>query len=93
MEHSATVIKADGTITRLDHRPTLEEAQEIVGGWVEFIHAQDVTSKQAVTLVVNEEGRLRNFPTNWAATNEYWSPLRAPLVGNVIVLTGWRTLG
>jgi len=93
MEHSATVIKVDGSKAELDHRPTLEEAQEIVGGWVEFIHAQDVTSKQAVTLVVNEEGRLLNLPTNWAATNEYWPPPRAPLVGNVIVLIGWRTVG
>ena len=44
--------------------PTLKEAQEFVGGYVEGI-----TFPNGVYLIVNEEGKLRNLPLNVEATN------------------------
>jgi len=49
----ATVICQDGTEKQLDHRPTLKEAQDIVGGYVEFLHLKG----QNITLVLDEDGR------------------------------------
>ncbi len=56
MSNSAALVKADGTVKVLGHRPTLAEAQEFVGGYVEFVKARN--SKGTVTLVVDEEGKL-----------------------------------
>lgn len=93
MEHSATVIKVDGSKNELDHRPTLEEAQEIVGGYTELVGARSRTGK-VVTLVVNEDGRLVGLLYNETATAEYGMSIPCGLIfGNIIVLTGWRTVG
>ena len=43
--------------------PTLESAQEFVGGYVE-----GVTFPNGDYLIVNEEGKLRNLPLNPEAT-------------------------
>ena len=72
----------------LDHRPTLKEAQLIVGGWIEFVKVK------GKTLVVDEEGRMKNKPVNRQITNKYGSQIYGGyIVGDVIVLEGWRTLG
>ena len=82
---SARVIKADGTEELLDHRPSLEEAQKIVGGYIEFAYCPS-----GLTLVVDEEGRLKNKPANPRATAIYQ---RSLIVGDVILLEGWKTVG
>lgn len=92
--NSARVIKVDGTITDLDHRPSLEEAQGIVEGYIELVKARDETTGHTVTLVVNEDGKHTGLPLNWAVTKEYGASVYGGiLVGNVIVLTGWQTVG
>lgn len=92
MNH-ARVIKVDGSNQDLDHQPTLKEAQEIVGGYVEFLKAKEDKTNRAVTLVVNEEGRLINLPRNLYASIGYTVGMtHFPLVGNVIVLYGWKTV-
>lgn len=94
MNNSARVIKVDGTLTDLDHRPSLEEAQGIVEGYIELVKARDATTGHAVTLVVNEDGKPMGLSVNWAATNEYGaSVFGGVLVGNIIVLAGWQTVG
>ena len=56
-------------ITDPNDEPTLEEAQEFVGGYVEGI-----TFPNGDYLIVNEEGKLMNLPLNsegtmmWRAT-------------------------
>lgn len=82
----ATIVKVDGSEQALDHRPTLKEAQEIVGGYIELLPLR----KSRLTLVLNEEGKLHGLPRNDRA-----SAIFAPweLVGNVIVLQGWKTVG
>lgn len=85
----ATVVKVDGSEQELDHRPSLEEAQQIVGGYIELVK---VGGNRA--LVVDGEGKLKNKPTNKAITSEYGSSIYGSfIVGDVIVLEGWRTVG
>lgn len=56
-------IKADGTIIEcLGVKPTLEWLQEKVGGWIECAYIDDNT------LVVNEEGKLKDLPLNRVAS-------------------------
>jgi hypothetical protein len=89
----ARTIKADGSVQELDHQPTLKEAQDIVGGYVELVKAKEDASDRSVMLVVNEDGRAMNLTRNFKATVDYSVNMRHfPLVGNVIVLYGWRTL-
>jgi hypothetical protein len=82
---SAYILKSDGTKIPLDHRPTLKEAQKIVGGYIEFAHCHN-----KYTLVVDEEGLLKGYPLNKEATSMYGC---SPIVGDVIVLEGWKTVG
>jgi len=90
---SAFVIRTDGTVQELDHRPTLEEAQEIVGGYVELVSVQDSKTGKLVTLVVNEDGKIMKLPTNRVVTEQYGRSIPGGyIVGNVIELTGWRTV-
>lgn len=89
----ATIVRADGTTEELDHRPTLEEAQQTVGGYIELVKAQDHWGNR-VTLVVDEEGRIKNKPTNKSVTLVYGPSIYGGIiVGDVIVLEGWRTVG
>ena len=50
-------------ITDSNDEPTLEEAQEFVGGYVEGI-----TFPNGDYLIINEEGKLMNLPLNPEAT-------------------------
>jgi hypothetical protein len=50
-------------ITDSNDEPTLEEAQEFVGGMVEGI-----TFPNGDYLIINEEGKLMNLPLNEIAT-------------------------
>jgi len=93
MEHSAIVIRASGEVVPLDHRPTLEEAQGIVGGWIEIVKARSRITGKMVTLVLNEEGRPTGLPYNEKATSEFGASIYSGfIVGDIIVLTGWRTV-
>lgn len=91
MDKRAYVIKVDGTQIELEHRPTLKEAQQIVGGYIEFAHCQN----PARTLVVNEEGIPRGLPFNGKATGLYQQGKRGivNIYGDAIVLEGWKTVG
>lgn len=83
---SAYILKSSGKVESLDHRPSLSEAQKIVGGYIEIVPIQG----RMVTLVVNEEGRLLGLPLNPDATELFQY---SPICGDVIVLEGWKTVG
>jgi len=83
--NSATIIRANGKEKKLDHRPSLLEAQQIVGGYIELL---PINGK---VLVVNEDGRPMKLPINDKATGIY--NYKSYIVGDVIVLKGWRTVG
>jgi len=89
----ATIVRVDGSTEELDHKPSLEEAQKVVDGYIELIKAQDIW-KNKVRLVVNEEGKIINLPTNKSVTMIYGpSVYGGYIVGDVIILEGWRTVG
>lgn len=91
--NKATVVNVDGSVKELDHRPPLKEAQKIVGGYIELVKAKDHWGN-SVTLVVGEEGKLKGRPENKAITSVYGQSIYGGyIVGNVIVLEGWRTVG
>lgn len=64
-----------------DERPTLEEAQAIVGGYVEMVVP---SYNPHLQLLVNEEGLLMRLPVNMEAT----CLAGRMIVGKAIVLTG-----
>lgn len=85
-EKLCMVIKSDGQTEVLDHKPTLEEAQKIVGGYVEIANGGHFRGKGG-QLIVNEDGLNKNLPYNTVASNIY---KRSPIVGDAIWLQGWR---
>jgi len=64
-----------------DRAPTLQEAQRIVGGLVEFVRSPENPEWQ---VLVNEEGLLNGLPLNEEAT----SLCKTKIVGPAIVLKG-----
>lgn len=89
MHNRAYIIKTDGTIQHFDTRPTLDEAQQAVGGYIEILPIRGTMA----SLVVNEDGRALGLPANVQATTIFGSSLGSVLVGNVVVLEGWKTVG
>lgn len=64
-----------------DRQPTLEEAQNIVGGLVELVYSPKQPDWQ---ILVNEEGLFENLPFNPEATELCGTGI----VGHAIVLKG-----
>ncbi len=64
-----------------DKKPTLKEAQKIVGGYVEMVHSPKQPDWQ---ILVNEEGLLRDLPYNQEATELCGTGI----VGHAIILKG-----
>ena len=64
-----------------DKKPTLEEAQKIVGGYVEMVHSPKQPDWQ---ILVKEEGLLRDLPYNQEATELCGTGI----VGHAIILKG-----
>lgn len=85
MNNTATIYYADSTKPKkeLFRKPTLKEAQEVVGGYVELVHPK---VSPGYTLIVDEEGRMKGKPLNEMGCRLYGGDI----VGDIIVLTGWR---
>ena len=85
----AYVLNVDGSETKLDDRPTLAEAQKAVGGYIEDVtNICRMLGRTGKTVYVDEEGRLKKYQLNDRATAYFGFPL----VGNVLVLEGWKNL-
>ena len=80
----AYTLKADGNCIELCHQPTLKEAQNIVGGYIEYVKSTLSPNK---TLIVNEDGLALRLPFNPGASELY---IHSPIVGDVIILEGWE---
>ena len=70
--------KAKLTVLR-ECRPTLEEVQDLVGGYVEM-----VTSKEGIQLLCDEDGLPKGLPINHNAS----ALAGRSLCGNVVALVG-----
>ena len=78
------LLKADGTEEKLERKFTLEQAQKLVGGYIEFVRMVD----DALCLVVNEEGLIFNLPLNHKATRlVHPDVLHNGIRGNAIIVT------
>jgi hypothetical protein len=62
----------------IEHKPTLEEAQKLIGGYVELIQCKHFQ------LLVDEDGRPKRLPINTDAS----FMAGRPIVGPAIVLYG-----
>jgi hypothetical protein len=63
-----------GTLSTREERPSLEQAQIIIGGWVEMIHVGDVQ------VLVDEEGLIKQLPINEEASDMFGRPLYGPVL-------------
>ena len=73
-------------------QPTLEEAQEFVGGWVETVRL-----KNGDTLLIDEEGKLKGKEVNKTATLHFVASygMTDVIAGNAMLIaksanTKWR---
>ena len=71
------------TITFSDVHMSLEKLQEIVGGYIRIVKLSD-----GRTMIVDEEGLLKNKPLNKPATELAQPSIHSNdyIVGNVVVL-------
>jgi len=53
-------------IKKKEDNPSLSDAQEFVGGWVELVKVKDGI------LLIDEEGKLKNKPINELASKLYF---------------------
>ena len=72
----ATLLKSDGSKQEKVNVSTLKSMQDMVGGYIEFIYLP-----KSKILIVDEEGRLMNYPLNQQAS-ELCGQL---IVGDVIL--------
>ena len=63
-----------GSLSTREERPSLEQAQSIIGGWVEMIHVGDMQ------VLVDEEGLLKQLPINEKASDMFGRPLYGPVL-------------
>ena len=73
-------------------QPTLEEAQEFVGGWVQTVYL-----KNGDTLLIDEEGKLKGKEVNKTATLHFVASygMTDVIAGNAMLIaksanTKWR---
>ena len=70
-----------------DEQPSLEEAQQLVGGLVEL-----VTLTSGDQLLINEEGLLKNLPVNehatYIASHQSYVMMHDGIRGNAVLLKG-----
>jgi hypothetical protein len=89
----AILIKVDGTVTDIttDKKPTLEELQKLVDGFIEVVRNITYEGKPAV-MIVDEEGHCKYKPWNDTATKLYHVHhiTTHPIAGDVVILIGWR---
>jgi hypothetical protein len=68
-------------LTEYEVEPTLEEAQKVVGGYVELVDLDGLGC-----LLVDEEGRLKRKPINEQATKLYNQLFDGVIVGDAILI-------
>ena len=70
-----------------DKTPTLKELQEMVGGYIEVVYAENGDQ-----IILDEEGRLKGKPINEDASEHWlgdkWDNEYPNIVGDVVILSG-----
>lgn len=87
------LIKTDGTVTETeqDKSPSLEQLQEMVGGYIEVVPMFNDHRGEECVVYCDEEGKIKNKRYNQTAT-EWWNDCNTiggdALVGDVVILVG-----
>jgi len=63
-----------GVLNTKEEKPTLEQAQAIVGGWIEMITVGDMQ------ILFDEEGLNKQLPLNEKASEMFGRPLYGPVL-------------
>ena len=70
-----------------DGEPTLKAMQEVVGGYIEVVYAENGDQ-----IIIDEEGRLKEKPINEDASEHWlgdkWDNDTANIVGDAVILSG-----
>ena len=70
-----------------DKTPTLKELQEMVGGYIEVVYAENGDQ-----IILDEEGRLKGKPINEDASEHWlgdkWDNDNSNVLGDVVILSG-----
>ena len=88
MIKKALVIHPDGHEESLENQPSLLEVRKIVEGYVEVIPTIFCKDTTVTMALGNEDGRLIGLTKNPKAS----SLLNYNVVGNIVILKGWRDL-
>lgn len=85
---AAILIEWNGATRELEKSPTLDEAQKLIGGYVEPIAFRH--GKVTGQALVNEDGLRLQLKPNLKATQLCigFANIAGSIVGNVIILTG-----
>jgi len=81
------IIKSEGSQleVKLDFSHTLENMQEVVGGYIEAITIREDSIGRRITVWINEEGKLINLPPNFAIIDEESGRLLDVVMGDVLI--------
>lgn len=92
------IIKPDGAIDNIeypDSKPSLEDLQREVGGYIQIVPNFDTFRHMSCVVYCDEEGLLKGYELNPVATKEWRSQLQGPydphmarLWGRIVILTG-----
>lgn len=90
------IIKTDGSRVEKEWsdglRPSLDELQAAVGGYIEAVPHVEQYKDQPAVMYCNEEGKLSGLPYNYAATALWYEAMEQvvadALVGDCIIVTG-----
>lgn len=77
------LIKSDGTISEFKlkgKKPSLEEMQQAVGGYIEMIPTND-----GCIMILNEDGKMKGLPLNSVATSMVTLFQGDFIVGDVLI--------
>lgn len=88
MNNYCVYVTAEGKVDCKNGKPTLEEMQKFVEGYIEPVSIRYAGRK--CRMVCNEEGLIKNLPVNTLATQLYKEQGGEVIVGNVIILVGYR---
>ena len=83
-------------ITEFESDPGLEALQEAVGGYIEVVPRFTKYKGRKCTALCDEEGKLKGYEVNLAATNEWWEQCpfiigQDELVGDIAIVYGKMT--
>jgi len=94
MAYLITIIPADNDkkvfVQETKRPPSLTQLQKLVGGYLEQVpHFEQYMTKRC-TVYCNEEGKIRNLPSNERATKAWWLTMGVAhdyLCGDVAIVT------